>query len=82
MWLINTETLQLEFFMESKIPKYAILSHTWEEDEVSFQELSQDSAKFKKGYQKIMYTCDQARQHGFHYSWSTLAASTRAAVLS
>lgn len=69
MWLINIETLELEFFMESKIPKYAILSHTWEDDEVTFQEFSQGSACSKKGYQKIMYACDQARQHGFQYSW-------------
>jgi hypothetical protein len=29
----------LEQFVGSNIPKYAILSHTWEKEEVSFQEL-------------------------------------------
>jgi hypothetical protein len=39
MWLVNCNTLKLEYFMGSNIPKYAILSYTWEEEEVTFQEL-------------------------------------------
>lgn len=69
MWLINVETFQLEYFMESKIPKYAILSHTWEDEEVTFQEFGQDSAKSKKGYRKIERTCEEARKHGLCYAW-------------
>jgi hypothetical protein len=38
MRLINTETGLLEEFIGDDIPKYAILSHTWEKDEISFQE--------------------------------------------
>jgi hypothetical protein len=38
MRLINTRTLQLSQFFERKIPEYAILSHTWEEREVTFEE--------------------------------------------
>lgn len=38
MWLINVDTLQLEEFIEPDFP-YAILSHTWAGEEVSFQEL-------------------------------------------
>lgn len=39
MWLLNLKSLELEQFFDD-IPKYAILSHTWEkgEDEVSFAE--------------------------------------------
>ncbi|KXH61821.1 hypothetical protein CSAL01_08587 [Colletotrichum salicis] len=38
MWLINVNTLELEEFIEPDFP-YAILSHTWGSEEVSFQEL-------------------------------------------
>ncbi|KAK8124838.1 uncharacterized protein PG998_000597 [Apiospora kogelbergensis] len=38
MWLIDTKTLKLVFKTDPSQVKYAILSHTWEEDEVSFQE--------------------------------------------
>lgn len=36
MRLINTDTLEFEEFEGEDIPKYAILSHTWGSDEVSF----------------------------------------------
>ena len=44
MRFLNTSTFELkEFFDEKKIPKYAILSHRWEEDneEITLQELEQ-----------------------------------------
>ncbi|KAJ6036615.1 hypothetical protein N7540_000894 [Penicillium herquei] len=39
MRLINAKTLELEEYMDSQIPKYAILSHTWTTNEVNFQEM-------------------------------------------
>jgi len=39
MRLLNTETLQLEEFSKVPLPGYAILSHRWGEEEVSFQDL-------------------------------------------
>lgn len=38
MRLINLETLALEEFFGDSIPRYAILSHTWEAEEISFQD--------------------------------------------
>lgn len=38
MRLINIDTLRLEEFIGSDTPKYFILSHTWSNEEVSFQE--------------------------------------------
>ncbi|KAK0609684.1 heterokaryon incompatibility protein-domain-containing protein [Bombardia bombarda] len=66
MRLINTKTLTLHEFMGSgDIPPYAILSHTWEDDEVTFQEFSEqprpDAVKKKKGFAKIEATCRFAR---------------------
>jgi hypothetical protein len=69
MWLVNSSTLQLEYFVGSNTPSYVILSHTWEDEEVTFQELAQPSAVSKKGYLKIKETCLKARRHGHRYAW-------------
>ncbi|OHE91069.1 hypothetical protein CORC01_13625 [Colletotrichum orchidophilum] len=39
MRLINVDTLQLEEFFDGNMPEYAILSHTWGKEEVSFRDL-------------------------------------------
>jgi hypothetical protein len=36
MRLLHAESIQLRSFEENAIPPYAILSHTWGEDEASF----------------------------------------------
>ncbi|KAL2066374.1 hypothetical protein VTL71DRAFT_2445 [Oculimacula yallundae] len=69
MWLINVKTMKLEQFFGSAIPRYAILSHTWEEEEVLFHEFELPSATEKKGYEKIRKTCSKAKRHGFEYAW-------------
>ncbi|KAF5363023.1 hypothetical protein D9758_012651 [Tetrapyrgos nigripes] len=38
MRLLNTKTLRVQEFL-TKIPPYAILSHTWENEEVTFQDI-------------------------------------------
>ncbi|KAE9381065.1 HET-domain-containing protein [Stipitochalara longipes BDJ] len=38
MRLINVHTMELEEYFDEEIPPYAILSHTWGKEEVSFQE--------------------------------------------
>ncbi|KAK4448950.1 heterokaryon incompatibility protein-domain-containing protein [Podospora aff. communis PSN243] len=72
MRLINTKTLQLKEFWGNDIPRYAILSHTWEEEEVTFQQLTQLSreevAKFK-GFKKIERTCQLADRSGIKWAW-------------
>ncbi|KAH7370391.1 heterokaryon incompatibility protein-domain-containing protein [Rhexocercosporidium sp. MPI-PUGE-AT-0058] len=69
MRLINTTTLKLEEFFGSNIPEYAILSHTWEEEEVPFQEIELPSAITKKGYLKITRMCKVAWEQGYKYAW-------------
>ena len=72
MHLLNTETLLLKEFMgEAEKPIYAILSHTWSEHEVSFQEMQHTwrPYKEKKGYQKIKAACSKARGDGFAWIW-------------
>lgn len=38
MRLINTKSMELVEFFDKDVPEYAILSHTWEEEEITFEE--------------------------------------------
>ncbi|KAG5921176.1 hypothetical protein E4U42_005941, partial [Claviceps africana] len=83
MWLINTATLTLELFHGRDVPPYAILSHTWGPEEVSFQEFQQQQhpgrdthaqdeprgGGNKAGHGKIAATCARARRDGWPYAW-------------
>ncbi|KAI3323479.1 HET-domain-containing protein [Xylariaceae sp. AK1471] len=70
MRLINTQSLDLEEFQGTAVPQYAILSHTWEEEEVTFQDWhDRDSAAKKLGYKKIIAACHQAKADNLGYLW-------------
>lgn len=70
MRLINTRTGKMEEFIGNAIPKYAILSHTWEEEEVTFSYMmtNTDYSK-KKGDMKINMTCKLALEDNLDYAW-------------
>lgn len=69
MRLINTSTNECEEFIGQNIPKYAILSHTWGQEEVSYKEFKRRENLHKKGYQKIAMSCQVAAQAGLKYIW-------------
>lgn len=69
MRLLNSTTLQLHEFFGATIPPYAILSHTWEDDEVSFQDMHDEVGIQKAGYHKITNCCKTAAADGFEYAW-------------
>ncbi|KAJ4003973.1 hypothetical protein NW752_010941 [Fusarium irregulare] len=70
MRLVNTRTIDLESFTDdNNVPDYAILSHTWEQEEVLFHDIGHDAAKLKKGYAKLENCCRMARENGFEYIW-------------
>jgi hypothetical protein len=69
MRLLHSKTLELKEFIGQDIPPYAILSHTWGDEELSFQDIQRPEAREKKGYNKIRLCCDQASQDGFEYAW-------------
>ncbi|KAK0639879.1 hypothetical protein B0T16DRAFT_307820, partial [Cercophora newfieldiana] len=46
MRLINTDSMKMEEFFGTQVPRYIILSHTWGADEISFQD-------YIEGYKKI-----------------------------
>lgn len=72
MRLINTKPLRLEEFFRplKKIPPYAILSHTWGDDEVSLQHFQNTSYRSsRKGFNKIQSACQEAYRQGHEYLW-------------
>ena len=72
MRLLNTSTYQLESFLGTEKPPYAILSHTWElEGEILFNDLQlpPNQLSSKAGWSKVKNTCDRAIQDGYSYAW-------------
>jgi hypothetical protein len=63
------EKLELEQFYESDRPAYAILSHTWGKEEVTYDDMINGIAKQKKGYAKIEGACALARTQGLRHVW-------------
>jgi hypothetical protein len=53
------------------ITPYAILSHTWGQDdeEVNFEDLKNGSGKTKDGYKKLQFCGEQATRDGLQYFW-------------
>jgi hypothetical protein len=70
MRLINTATLKLEYFFGREIPSYAILSHRWEDFEVTFQDMQDDKADDMPCFAKIKGCCKQAASDGWEYAVS------------
>lgn len=72
MWLINTLTKTLEEFNETTVPPYAILSHTWGQEEVTFTDMRTphaSSTTTKRGYEKITFMCDKTWLQDLKYAW-------------
>jgi hypothetical protein len=69
MRLLNTASLEVELFMTS-IPRYAILSHRWGDDEVTFDHIRTGANVVSmKGYLKIENSARLAKKKGFDYIW-------------
>jgi hypothetical protein len=74
MRLLKLDTdgnFKLTRFAPKLIPQYAILSHTWETDneDVTFQDLMKRLGTGKRGYKKIEFCCNKAKQDGLVYFW-------------
>ena len=68
MHLLNVKTIKLEMFMGTRIPEYAILSHTWGNGEPSFQDMKRGIADQKAGFTKLKFTCAQAAGEDLSYA--------------
>ncbi|PMD43057.1 HET-domain-containing protein, partial [Hyaloscypha variabilis F] len=73
MRLINTNSLELVEFFAGDIPAYAILSHRWGKEEVTFQDWkskrTRKAVRHKAGYDKIIRACEKAKEQGLLYIW-------------
>ena len=69
MYLINVHSMKIEFFQDERSIKYAILSHRWQEEEVSFQDMQTRYADRKIGYAKIKRFCKEVAASGYSYAW-------------
>ncbi|KAL4893670.1 ankyrin repeat-containing domain protein [Aspergillus ambiguus] len=50
------------------VPKYAILSHTWGDEEITFEKMRRNQEKDSEGYRKIEGCCRIAAA-GYQYVW-------------
>ncbi|KAI1819375.1 hypothetical protein F4861DRAFT_141011 [Xylaria intraflava] len=83
MRLLSTDRLELVEGSEQSAPRYAILSHTWGREEVTFQDIqalgrrqwsrpvsqTASAIQAKKGFIKIQKAAALAAQHGYSYIW-------------
>ncbi|KAI5918834.1 HET-domain-containing protein [Camillea tinctor] len=82
MRLINVHTHELrEFFSAAAAPPYAILSHTWTSEEMTFEAWQGTAApsrslvnhphphQHKAGFRKILSACAQARAQNENIDW-------------
>ncbi|KAG8529587.1 uncharacterized protein KY384_006224 [Bacidia gigantensis] len=70
MRLIHTTQLKLFEFTERDIPHYAILSHTWESGETSYQDFERHGADNDIVISsKILRCCSLAASEGWQYVW-------------
>ncbi|KAF2966116.1 hypothetical protein GQX73_g7469 [Xylaria multiplex] len=69
MRLINTSTIKIHEFPGDSVEDYAILSHTWVEDECTLQDMSMTDVELREGYTKIKFCCQQAVLDGLSWAW-------------
>ncbi|KAF2724132.1 HET-domain-containing protein [Polychaeton citri CBS 116435] len=69
MRLLDTTSYDFESFTDTEVPKYAILSHRWGSEEVSYQDMQQDTYKDKLGFAKIKDCCAMAKSRGIGWAW-------------
>lgn len=69
MRLLNVRTYGLEEFFEPDVPPYAILSHRWEQGEITFTDIKNNAFRGKEAYNKLQFACKQACEDCLDYVW-------------
>ena len=77
MRLLNTQSLELSAtFTPSEVPDYAILSHRWSDEEVTFADIIKEpiarlesQARTRLGFAKIQGACKLALRDGYTWIW-------------
>jgi hypothetical protein len=69
MRLLHSETLSFHEFYDGGVPPYAILSHTWGEQEMTFKDMRKRRNFPKERYRKIQNCAYRARKDGYSFIW-------------
>ena len=71
MRLLHTKLLEFGEFFDNSIPKYAILSHRWEDKEVTFQDFEAGKQQVTSwpGFVKVRNCCSLAASRGLDWVW-------------
>jgi hypothetical protein len=69
LYFDSSRRLTFADFSRKTIPPYAILSHTWGDDEFLFEDLVNGTGESKAGYEKIMFCGEQAACDSLQYFW-------------
>jgi hypothetical protein len=61
----------LKEYTGKNVPPYAILSHTWGQDdeEATFKDLAEGKGEEKPGFQKLVFCARQAEKDGLRFFW-------------
>ncbi|KAK7450135.1 hypothetical protein VKT23_013017 [Stygiomarasmius scandens] len=71
MRLLNTKLSSEPWVREfsTDIPPYAILSHTWDNSEFTFQDINKKLQHKLSGFLKVQGACKHARKYDFEWIW-------------
>ncbi|RDX44676.1 HET-domain-containing protein [Lentinus brumalis] len=71
MWLLHTSSGELRCFNSNERVRYAILSHVWDNNEQTFQQVQalQHSGGLAQASDKIRNFCEFARKRGYEWVW-------------
>ena len=69
MRLLNTTTYELEDYIGSNVPSYAILSHRWGKGEIMYSDYRKGRCLTGPGYSKIFKACNFAKSRGHGFIW-------------
>ncbi|KAL8884357.1 MAG: hypothetical protein Q9192_006868 [Flavoplaca navasiana] len=69
MRLIDTLTYEIREISPGNKPTYAILSHTWGNDEYIFSDRDKSQRRHSAGFEKISRCCALAASQGYEHLW-------------
>ncbi len=71
MRLINVDDYSFREFFGNAIPEYSILSHTWGNGEVRYQDMwpLDHRRRQRQGFDKIRFACEQSARDGLKWTW-------------
>jgi hypothetical protein len=69
MRLLNTNSREVSYFIDTQAPPYVILSHTWGQEEVLLDDICKGTARIKGGFRKLDGCCKKAAADGFEWVW-------------